>query len=137
MTNAVRPKLSVHDAAAALRWYADQLGAQEAVRYDVGGRIVFAEMSVLGTSVTLKDEDDADPSPRTTGGPGPVLDVVTDEPDAIAARMVAAGAETVFEVADQPYGARGGRVRDPFGVQWLLQTPVTMSPEELRQRLEG
>jgi PhnB protein len=97
--------------------------------YPVGDRIVFAELEILGCSVTLKDADDTDPAPGS-GLPGPILDVVTAEPDALAAAMVDLGAEIVFPVADQPYGARGGRVRDPYGVQWLLQTPVTVSPEE-------
>ena len=128
--NAVRPKLSVTPAGEALGFYVATLGAAEVVRYVAGDRIVFAEIDVLGTRLTLKDADEHDPAPGP-GRPGPILDVVTDEPDALAAAMVAAGAETVFPVQDQPYGARGGRVRDPFGVQWLLQTPVTLGPEEL------
>ena len=51
--------------------------------------------------------------------------------------MVGAGGETVFEVAEQPYGARGGRVRDPFGHEWLVQTPVTMSPDETEAALDA
>ena len=135
-TNSVRPKLVVHDAAGALRWYAAHLDAVEVVRYEGDGSIVFAELTVAGTSITIKDEDATDPSPRTTGAPGPLLDVVTAEPDALAARMVGAGAEVIFPVEDRAYGARGGRVRDPFGVQWLLQTEVTMSPAEVRAALE-
>ena len=50
--------------------------------------------------------------------------------------MVAAGGEVVFPVADQSYGARGGRVRDPFGVQWLLQTPVSMTPDEMQRAID-
>jgi PhnB protein len=126
--NAVRPKLVLADASAALGWYAEQLGAREVSRYVIAGSLVFAEMEVLDTRVTLKDADDADPVPV----PGVLLDVVLDDPDTVAERMVAAGAVVVFPVADQPYGARGGRLRDPFGVQWLLQTPVTMSPDEVR-----
>ncbi|HYF72290.1 MAG TPA: VOC family protein [Nocardioides sp.] len=133
--NALRPKLVVPDADAALRWYADHLGATEVVRYVVGGSVVFAEFDVFETTVTLKDEDDVDPAPSTAGGAGPILDVVTEDPDAVAASMLDNGAVEVFPVADQPYGARGGRVRDPFGVQWLLQTPVTMTPEEVRAAL--
>lgn len=128
-TNAVRPKLSVASAAQAITFYRETLGATEVVRYADGDRVVFAEIEVLGTRVTLKDADEHDPGP----GPdhrGPILDVVTDTPDAYADRMIGAGAEVVFPVQDQPYGARGGRVRDPFGVQWLLQTPVTLGPDE-------
>ena len=129
-TNAVRPKLSVASAARAIAFYRQTLGATEVVRYADGDRVVLAEIDVLGTRVTLKDADEHDPAPGPDR-PGPILDVVTDTPDAYADRMAAAGAEVVFPVQDQPYGARGGRVRDPFGVQWLLQTPVTLGPEEL------
>jgi PhnB protein len=133
MTNALRPKLVTNDAAGALRWYADVLDAEVGQRYEAGGRIVFAELVLLGTAVTLKDSDSADPAPQ----PGPILDCVVDDPDGLAARMVDAGGAVVFPVADQPYGARGGRVLDPFGVQWLLQTPLSMSPEEVQESLEG
>jgi len=127
--NAIRSKLVVSDAAAAIDFYRDVLGAELISSYPVGDRIVFAELDIFGCSVTLKDADDTDPA-ATAQTPGSILDVVTPEPDAVAAAMVDAGAEVIFPVADQAYGARGGRVRDPFGVQWLLQTPVTVSPEE-------
>ncbi len=130
--NAVRPKLALSGASDALQWYADVLDADIGDRYRADDQVVFAELVVLGTTVTLKDADTADPVAR----PGPVLDCVVDDPDALAARMVAAGAEVVFPVADQPYGARGGRVRDPFGVQWLLQTPVTMTADEVQRAID-
>lgn len=124
--NVIRPKLVVSDAVAAIDFYRTALGAVLLASYPVGDRIVFAELEILGCSVTLKDADDADP----TASPGPILDVVVDDPDAVAAALVGAGAEVIFPIADQPYGARGGRVRDPYGVQWLLQTPVSITPEE-------
>lgn len=127
--NQIRPKLVLSDAAAAIDLYREVLGATELSRYTHEGRLVFAEIEVNGTVITLKDADDHDP----VAEPGPLLDVVDPDPDSTADALVAAGAQVVFPVQDQPYGARGGRVRDPFGVQWLLQTSVTMSPEEFRE----
>ena len=127
--NSIRPKLVVSDAAAAIEFYRETLGATLVSTYPVGDSIVFAELEIMGCTVTLKDADDTDPAP-TTQAPGTILDVVVDDPDAVAAAMIEGGAEIIFPIADQPYGARGGRVRDPFGVQWLLQTPVRMTPEE-------
>jgi PhnB protein len=127
--NAIRPKLVVSDAAGAIDFYRTTLGAQLVSSYPYGDSIVFAELEILGCGVTLKDADETDAAP-TGGSPGPILDVVVDDPDAVAAALVDGGAEIIFPVADQPYGARGGRVRDPYGVQWLLQTPVQMTPEE-------
>ncbi|HET7194879.1 MAG TPA: VOC family protein [Nocardioides sp.] len=130
--NRVRPKLVVTDASAALDFYARVLGADEIVRYDVEGRIVFAETEVFGTRITLKDSDEHDPVPE---GPGPILDVLAEDPDRVAAAIVEGGGSVIFEMSDQPFGGRWGRVRDPFGVQWLLHSEPTMSDDEVRDVL--
>jgi PhnB protein len=53
-------------------------------------------------------------------------------------RAVAAGAEVVYPLADQFYGERGGRVRDPFGQQWMLsQRTEQLTPEEIKHRAAG
>jgi PhnB protein len=130
------PKLVVRGADAALDFYTRVFGARLTQRHAIGGHVVFAEMQVFGTPVQVKDEDDTDPSPTTLGRPGVLFDVTTEDPDALAAAVVDAGGSVVFPVADQPYGARGGRVRDPYGHEWLLQTPLTMSPAEVQQALD-
>jgi PhnB protein len=130
--NRVRPKLVLADAGAALRFYAEVLGGSEIARYHVQGAIVFAETEIFGTRITLKDADQHDPVPE---GAGPILDVVIDDPDRVATSIVEAGGSVVFEMSDQPFGGRWGRVRDPFGVQWLLHTEPTMTPDEIRDVL--
>jgi PhnB protein len=131
--NRVRPKLVVADAAAALDFYSKVLGAREIVRYDVDGGIVFAETEVFGTRITLKDADQHDPVPE---GPGPILDVLVSDPDRVADAILGGGGSVVFEMSDQPFGGRWGRVRDPFGVQWLLHNEPAMSPDEIRDVLD-
>lgn len=130
------PKLVVRGADAAMDFYTRVFGARVTQRHAVGAQVVFAEMQVFGGPVQVKDEDAADPSPTTLGRPGVLLDVTTEDPDALAAAVVEAGGMVVYPVADQPYGARGGRVRDPYGHEWLLQTPVTMPPEEVQRALD-
>ncbi|HEU5037629.1 MAG TPA: VOC family protein [Nocardioides sp.] len=44
--------------------------------------------------------------------------LVTDDPDAVFARAVEAGATVVREMVDQDYGGRGGSVEDPEGNHW-------------------
>ena len=131
-TNQVRPKLVLNDTDAALQFYARVLDATQIARYDVDGSVVFAEIELFGTRITLKDGDDADPAPT---GPGPILDVVHEEPDAVAHAILEAGGSSVFEMSEQPFGGRWGRVRDPFGVQWLLHTEPTMSHAEIQEVL--
>jgi len=136
MSVQIRPKLVVSDADAAIELYGRVFGAVLVQRYSVGDAVVFAELELLGGTITLKDADDADPSPQTLGRPGVLMDVTCEDPDSLAAAVVAAGGAIVFEVADQAYGARGGRVRDPFGHEWLLQTPLTLTGEEVQRRLD-
>ena len=44
--------------------------------------------------------------------------LVTDDPDGVVARAVAAGATVQRELVDNDYGGRGGSVRDPEGNHW-------------------
>jgi uncharacterized glyoxalase superfamily protein PhnB len=48
--------------------------------------------------------------------------VVTDEPDALHDRAVAAGAEVVAPLHDTDYGSRDFAVRDPEGNLWSFGT---------------
>jgi PhnB protein len=64
------------------------------------------------------------PSPETAGATTVRVSLHVDDPDAAAARAIAAGATEMFPVADQPYGLRQGRVVDPFGHHWLIADGV-------------
>ena len=120
MVNDIRPKLVVEGARAALDWYAATLDAEVGTVHADGETVMHADLLVLGTHVSLKDADRVDPVPS----PGTILEVTVDDPDRLEAALLGGGGESVFPVDDQYYGARAGRVRDPFGVQWLLTTPV-------------
>lgn len=127
----LRPKLVVADAGAAIGFYAAAFDARVDARHEQAGAIVLAQLTLgdLGIDVQLKDADEADPLPA--GSPGVVLELCVADPDAVAARALAAGASERFPVADMSYGARQGRVVDPFGHQWLVTGPLTMSPAEV------
>lgn len=136
MSNQIRPKLVVRGADEAIDYYRRTLGATLRERYTMGDQVVFALLEVHGTLVELKDSDGVDPGPAQIGGTPVILSLVCDDPDAVAGAMVEAGATVVFPVADQPYGARQGRVRDPFGHVWILGTPITMDPGEIQASLD-
>jgi PhnB protein len=128
----ISPKLVVDDAQRALSFYCDVLGGEVAARFEHQGAVVFAEVRVGDSAVVqVKDADAIDRS-----GSGVIVDVLCDDPDAVMARALSSGAQEVFPVADQPYGARQGRFRDPFGHQWIVGTEVTMTPEEIQAVLE-
>lgn len=132
----LRPKLAVEDADAAIAFYQEVLQAQLRARFTAGDVVVFAELELPGGGVLLlKDADQYDPGPPPGGG-GVILDIECPDPDAVAQAALAHGAEMVFEIADQPYGARQGRFRDPFGHQWIVGTPLAMEPEEVQAAMD-
>lgn len=65
-----------------------------------------------------------------------MLNLVVDDVDALGERLLAAGAETIIPIADQFYGHREGRFRDPFGHLWIV-TAITekLTPEQIRVRI--
>jgi PhnB protein len=123
MTITLTPRLVVRGADAALEYYQRAFGAVLEERHaDDNGHVVNAAFSIGPVRVTLTEEalHWHNASPKALGGSSVILNLVVDDVDALAARAVAAGAEIVFPVADQPYGRREGRVRDPFGHLWIL-----------------
>ena len=122
---------------AALAFYGAVLGAEQVSRYAMADQVVMALVRLPGGALLqVKDADEVDPGPPAGGG-GVILDVVCADPDAVAERAVEEGAEVVFPVADQPYGSRQGRFRDPWGHQWIVGTPVTMDDAEIQAALDG
>ena len=63
-------------------------------------------------------------SPRSLDATTVRMNLIVDDPDAMAARAIGAGATEIFPVADQPYGLRQGRVADPEGHHWLIGAPL-------------
>jgi PhnB protein len=50
--------------------------------------------------------------------------LTVEDPDAVFARAIAAGATVVSPVSDQSYGWRVGRLVDPFGHHWEIGKPL-------------
>jgi PhnB protein len=125
------PRLVVPDAAAAIAFYRSAFGATEVACHRGGdGKVVHAELSLDGAPLYVKDADRYDAAAPV------LLSLDVADSDAVFASAVAAGAEVVFPLATQFYGERGGRVRDPFGNQWIVSTTVeVLTPEEMERRV--
>lgn len=63
------------------------------------------------------------------------LHIFVDDADATFARALAAGGTSLGEPADRPYGERSGFIRDPYGNQWYIATPL--GPESLASHLRS
>jgi len=131
----LRPRLTVHDAAAAIAFYVGALGAEEVERHtDDSGAVVHADLRLGEFTLSLKDEVYGDLGPDAVGGTPVVLQVESADVDALGARMEAAGATVLFPIADHDYG-RVGRLRDPFGHVWMLfQAAPDRAGERSRRR---
>lgn len=122
MTNqSMYPFLRWHDAEASMTWMEQALGFTRAsvTEGDAGRPVVHAELR-LGDSLVMGSSLPREPDPY--GGPGFGVYVAVDDPDAMHDRAVAAGAEIVAPLTDQPYGSRDFSVRDPEGNVWNFGT---------------
>jgi uncharacterized glyoxalase superfamily protein PhnB len=133
----LHPRLVVEGADAALEFYVKAFGAEVLERYTVDGQVVHSMVAVGPVRFAVKDAGGTDPAP--SGGSVPVLmSLDVSDADAVAARMLAAGATVVFELGDHGYGDYGGRLADPFGHQWMLSQKIEdLDPEQTQSRLDS
>jgi PhnB protein len=120
------PMLTVRNAAAAIEFYCEAFNATEEQRLTTPTGHTVAELSIDGLRFLVADENPEafNLSPESLGGTSVRINLIVDDPDAAAARAIAAGASEIFPVADQPYGLRQGRVADRDGHHWLLGRPL-------------
>jgi PhnB protein len=120
--SALYPFLAVGDTDAAIAFYVAAFGATVRERLEAPGGVVVAVLEIDGMpfGVATENVELGTPSPESAGATTVRVSLHVDDPDAVAARAVAAGATEMFPVADQPYGLRQGRVVDPFGHHWLI-----------------
>jgi lactoylglutathione lyase len=110
MFKTVFPIITTSDLGAALGFYRDLLGAT--VSYEFAGpdgepAYVGLELGPSHLGIGREPKADAGPSERFS------LWVYTDDCDAAVERLRSAGVTIVDEPADQPWGERVARVRDP------------------------
>lgn len=120
--------LMCKDTARAIDWYQQVFDATETRTRLVSpdGKCMNAEIRIGESRIMLADEMPSigSISPQEMRGTTVVLNLHVDNVDATFARALDAGATEVFPVADQFYGDRAGRIRDPFGHCWILATRI-------------
>jgi PhnB protein len=137
----VTPRLVVRNGAAAIDFYNKAFGAEElGERFTgPGGEVIHAEVRIGDSVVMISEESDEDApakSPQSLGGEvSAIMALYWEDVDAAWDRAIATGAEIIFPLADQFYGERGGRLRDPFGQQWMMSQHVEdVSHDEMNRR---
>ncbi len=120
------PLLSVRRGKQAIEFYKAAFGASELFSTESPDGAVVAELRIGASSFWVADESPQHKnfSPESLNGSTARMILVVENPDAVVDRAVAAGATILYEVADQSYGWRVGRVADPFGHHWEISKPL-------------
>lgn len=137
----VTPYLVVGDAAGAIEFYKQVFEATELFRQaDADGKVRHAEVVIGDSPIMLTDEapEYGMSGPRAMGGSPVSIFLYIEDVDDLFDRAIAAGAEEVEAVKDQPEGDRRGGVRDPFGYTWWLATQTEdISRAAMQSRFEN
>ncbi len=131
----------MNDAAAAIDFYKRAFRAEERYRLidPETGKIGHAELTINGALVMLADEyPQFSQSPLTLGGTTVKLGLMSTDAKKDFQRAVEAGAEVVRPLTDEFYGHRSGRLRDPFGHEWMIARELEkISPAEMQRRWDA
>ncbi len=149
MSNAVRPipegyhsitpQITCRDAAAAIDFYKNVLGAKELMRMSgPDGRVMHAELQVGDSRLMVNDEfPGMATAPPPTAVHSSSVFVYTEDVDALFERAVQASARVDMPLSNMFWGDRYGKFTDPFGHQWGVATHVEdVAPEEMQRRSE-
>ena len=132
----VTPRLVVSDGAAAIDFYVAAFAAEPVgERHTMpDGALIHAELRI-GDAIVMLTED-SDPAIAARDRPATVIMATYwEDVDGAWERALAAGAEVIFPLDDHFYGERGGRLRDPYGHQWMLSRVIeVLSADEIARR---
>ena len=121
--HSVTPRLVVHDAGKLVEFLKQAFGATGDFRTDMPSVIKIGDSLVMVSSVGPRDAMTA------------FLYLYVDDIDATYQRALTAGAVSLEEPQDLPYGDRRGMVRDPCGNIWQIATHnEDLSPDDIRRR---
>jgi PhnB protein len=131
------PHLVVSDGMAALKFYQEVFGAKtgDVMTEPQGARLMHGEIVLDGHMLFVSDEfaekkDVTTRSPRTLGGTTARITLQTDDPDAVVERAVARGASVLMPVQKMFWGARYGKIVDPFGHEWGINQQLNEQTAE-------
>jgi PhnB protein len=129
------PRLVVEGADDAIAFYAKAFGAEVTERHTNGERVQHAMLAAGPARFAVKDAGDGDPAPGAAGGIPVIMALYVDDPDAVAARMLDAGARVIFPVTDHEYGERAGAWPTPGATSGCWRSPSEAESPFPRRRV--
>jgi PhnB protein len=131
------PHVIVSDGVGALKFYSEVFGAEagDVMMARDGKRVMHGEIVLDGHKLFLSDEfTEAEGGtcklPQTLGGTCVRITIEVDDADAVVERAVSRGATVLMPVADMFWGARYGKIRDPYGHEWGINQQLKEQTEE-------
>ena len=137
--HSITPALTCKNAAKAIDFYKQALGAKEISRMEMpGGGIGHADLMIGNSHFFLNDEYPGMAAAPDGKVPSVSLFVYTEDVDSLYNKAVAAGCTVTMPLQDMFWGDRYGKFTDPFGHHWTLMTHIEeVSPEEMDKRLKA
>jgi uncharacterized glyoxalase superfamily protein PhnB len=123
----ISPMLAVSDPPAAIDFYQRTFGAE--VRWAIGDPVAVAGLAIGGAEFFLAHESPPNTrSPEAAGHTTVRIELFVDDPQAVQAKAIAAGATLGSDVEERTHELAGGGtlrmlqggVVDPFGHVWLI-----------------
>ena len=138
--HSITPAITCKGAAKAIEFYKQVFDAKEISRMSMPGNVIgHADLLIGDTHLMLNDEFPgmgAAPAPNSLSSVN--LFVYTDNVDELFDRAVKAGSKVEMPLANQFWGDRYGKIRDPFGHVWgLAQHIEDVAPEEMKKRSDA
>ncbi len=115
--------MTVKDLKASLRFYHEVVGFGITQRYEHEGEVRTVALNAGGVIILLNQDDGAKGWDRIKGQ-GLSMTITTEDVDAVAAAIKAAGGTLEAEPEDKPWGARMFPLTDPDGFKWSISTPM-------------
>jgi uncharacterized glyoxalase superfamily protein PhnB len=117
-TTRITATLAVRDWPAAMKFYKAAFGAVETYSVPGGG---VGQLSIHGADFWVAEESPQHEnfSPESLGGCSVRMLLMVENPAAILAQAVAAGAKEIYPVSEA-HGWQIGRIVDPFGHHWEI-----------------
>lgn len=121
------PQLFIPAGITDISFYSKAFGAVEIRPWrNDDGSVHVAELSIEGTIFHLHEERPlkGQLEPKKINGVTSLIGIFVADVDSMIASALQAGGTLLSPAQDYDYGYRQGRIQDPFGHQWLIESKI-------------
>ncbi|MCB0689128.1 MAG: hypothetical protein KDC53_21470 [Saprospiraceae bacterium] len=127
LTTFFAPQLYIPSGINDLTFYLKAFEAEQIRSWlNVDGSIHVAELSINGAIFQVHEEGSKKGQfePNRIGGITTLIGLFVPDVDVVIERSLKVGATLLDPVQDYDYGYRQGKIKDPFGHHWMIQTEI-------------